>query len=452
MNELTLIPSGWTRISSLAETRDVKDPIDGSVSQENTGNMRWVISDGKGNYRVMVVRPPETGKGGDYQVVDPPKDLPAPTAGEDPALQAQRSASAANTQEGTTQLQAERAQRERNQQNGLGYLSDAEVARLQSDAASQGLSQQQIDQRRAEFDRTAQQRDREIDVSQANSAIAAANSRLAEQRQNIEARVAEGNLSLDQAKLEYQKAKDAVDADIEQQKIKISSAQQAATAENQRGTLAVQQGQLGVQQGQAAETQRSNLANEGLRSSAEQRAAAGDVLTAQQNAAQTGAGLLNQRVSALTGLYNNTLSQVTSSKNLGLGSTPDLSNLPNAISDWGTQLGGGAGVYDVAAKAVQNLAPGGASNPMAAQAYAVLSQIMDAGGGQAHPVVQAAANMQPSQPQTFSSPSAQASPAAAAAAPSFVFNFASPSMASAPPTIQTPTGTAAPNELRIFGQ
>lgn len=403
----------WNAVGQpVPETKLVTNTLTGTTEPQPTGRYVLTISDGKGNNQQVILRQQtgeaETAAGPQTRVIgwtveEAPEALPKTPAGEAPELAGQRVAETGRVTEQTTQLQAERAQRERNQAAGQGYLSDAEVAKLSQEASQQGLTADQLAQRRREFEVSSQQRGREIDIQAANSAIAAANSRLAQERQIIEAQVEQGRLSLDEAKLQYQKAKDDADREIDQQRLAIQSAQQASTSAYQQGTLAQQQAQL-------AETTRSNIATEGLRTSEQARAAAGDILSAGQQAAQTGAGLLNQRVQSGTSLLNSLTGMAGSSKMLsapaGLGE-----GLVSGVQGYVTGLGGGQGVYDTAAKAVQNLLPGGAGNPMASTAYAVLGQLLERyqqQTGQPHPVASQVANMAPQQqqPQSFTSPQA----------------------------------------------
>jgi len=136
--------------------------------------------------------------------------------------------------------------------------------------------------------------------------------------------------------------------------------------------------------------------------------AAGDVLSNVQNAAQTGAGMLQNRVTAATGALNNVLNVAGQAKNLmnvpaGLGQ-----QLVGGLQDWATQLGGGADVYNSAANLVRRADPTNQLGGDAAGAYAALGQMLQKYRdltGQPHPA-EALAN-QPQANTGFSAPAGQ---------------------------------------------
>jgi hypothetical protein len=105
--------------------------------------------------------------------------------------------------------------------------------------------------------------------------------------------------------------------------------------------------------------------------------AANQALTNVNQAAQTGAGLLQNRVTAATGALNNFVGQIGSSKMLnapaGLGAA-----LTGGLQSWTTDLGGGQPTYDAAAQMVQQANPAISQNPtIANQAYGALRGMMD---------------------------------------------------------------------------
>jgi hypothetical protein len=105
--------------------------------------------------------------------------------------------------------------------------------------------------------------------------------------------------------------------------------------------------------------------------------AAQNALTQVNQAAQTGAGLLQNRVTAGTGALNNAISAIAGSKMTsapaGMGA-----NLTGGLSEWVTQLGGGQPVYDSAAAMVNQANPAVKGDPtVAQQAYTALRGAMD---------------------------------------------------------------------------
>jgi hypothetical protein len=106
--------------------------------------------------------------------------------------------------------------------------------------------------------------------------------------------------------------------------------------------------------------------------------AAANTLSALQSGAQTGAGLLQNRVTAAMGGLNNIVSAAANSK---MTSAPAgmASDLVNGLQEWVTGLGGGQPVYDSAAAMINQAAPGSFNGDptLAQQAYAALRGYMD---------------------------------------------------------------------------
>jgi len=117
-----------------------------------------------------------------------------------------------------------------------------------------------------------------------------------------------------------------------------------------------------------------------------------------QQGAQTGAGLLNQRVSSAQGLLQNLagIPGQAGENMLVAPSAATAQNLVSGIQGWTTELGGGPGVYEAAANLVQRADPGNRLGGNAQQAYAgmadALSKFQALTGAQ-HPLQQGA--MQP---------------------------------------------------------
>jgi hypothetical protein len=105
--------------------------------------------------------------------------------------------------------------------------------------------------------------------------------------------------------------------------------------------------------------------------------AANNALTQTNQAAQTGAGLLQNRVTNAMSGFNTAVGAIGSSKMTsapaGMGE-----NLVNGLSEWVTGLGGGQPVYDSAAAMVNQANPAIKGDPtIAQQSYAALRGAMD---------------------------------------------------------------------------
>ena len=120
--------------------------------------------------------------------------------------------------------------------------------------------------------------------------------------------------------------------------------------------------------------------------------AAGDILRNASSNAQTGAGLLQNRVTTATGALNSMLGNIASSKITSIPSDFGA-NLVGGLSNWTTNLGGGSAVYDTAARMVQAADPKISQDPtLANQAQQTLAQMLSAyqlQTKQPHPLVQA---------------------------------------------------------------
>src|SRR5262252_660315 len=159
--------------------------------------------------------------------------------------------------------------------------------------------------------------------------------------QQLGGKVADGSMSEDQAKNLIQEMTQAMTAQASQQNAQANMLQ-AQTQRQQLGVTAATQALQGVQQG-----------------------------------AQTGAGLLQNRVTAATGALNNAMSAIAGSK---MTSAPSGmgANLVGGLQEWVTQLGGGQPVYDSAAAMVNQANPAVKGDPNTAQqAYAALRGAMD---------------------------------------------------------------------------
>ena len=120
--------------------------------------------------------------------------------------------------------------------------------------------------------------------------------------------------------------------------------------------------------------------------------AAGDVLRNASSNAQTGANLLQNRVTSATGALQNILGTIGSSKITSIPSDFG-SNLVGGLSSWVTGLGGGQAVYDTATRMVQAADPKISGDPtLAQQATQTLAGMLaqyQKQTGEVHPLVAA---------------------------------------------------------------
>src|SRR6266576_305679 len=121
--------------------------------------------------------------------------------------------------------------------------------------------------------------------------------------------------------------------------------------------------------------------------------AAGDVLANVRGNAQTGAGLLQQRVQAATGTLQSILGNALSNKNITSVPGDVGANLVQGLQGWTADLMGGQGTLDSAARMVQMADPkSDMADPTTQAAIATLKQMLDKHQeltGAPHPIVQA---------------------------------------------------------------
>jgi hypothetical protein len=168
------------------------------------------------------------------------------------------------------------------------------------------------------------------------------------------------------------KASDATAEIAKQLGVKVAAGQMSEDAAQKLITSAinVQNSQSQKIQAQAAQT----TAETGKQSQI--ATAAGDVLRNAASNAQTGAGLLQNRVTTATGALNSLVSSAAGSKMTSIpGGVGE--GLVNGLQDWVTGLGGGKDVYDTAARMVQAADPKISSDPtLANQAQQTLGNML----------------------------------------------------------------------------
>src|SRR5215471_5164598 len=182
----------------------------------------------------------------------------------------------------------------------------------------------------------------------------------------------------------------------------ITEAQQALI---QQLGIKVATGQMTEKQAQALITSATQAMTAQAQQNQNIQQGATGALGAIAQGAQTGAGLLQNRVTAATGALNNILNIAGGNKNLmsapaGLGE-----QLVGGLQGWATELGGGQDVYNSAANLVRRADPTSQMGGDAATAYGALTQMLQKYRdltGQPHPA-EAIAN-QPQGDTGFTAP------------------------------------------------
>jgi len=357
------------------------------------------------------------------------------------------------------ELKEDEAERQKNEAAGFGYVNDQELATIQHQNNQDTLANQRADQQAANEaanNKLGQERlDQQAAQDAANNArlaaaqkmqadAQAATNQLEQEKLALQQAVDNHTMSLDDAKFKYQQKLDAVNNQLAQAKLALDQAAEAnREADAQAQEANVRRGQDVTARGQDIQAQ----------DAAGQRAitAGNDLLSSTDRNAQTGATMLDNRVSQATGALRDVLS-LANNKNFGLGG-PIPANLGSAlvggIGDWVTQLGGGEDVYKTAADLVHNANPTLAGTPAGAAWSAIVGQMLQA--GQAMNASQAATFSVPTGSTTPTTPQ-PSQPAATAGTPGQSVDLSAPStqpgVAVTPnggiqvkPPFQPPTGT-----------
>lgn len=131
------------------------------------------------------------------------------------------------------------------------------------------------------------------------------------------------------------------------------------------------------------------------------RGAASDILGAQTQRAQTGAGLLQQRAQAATGTLQSIVGNALSNKNITSIPGDVGANLVGGLQGWTADLMGGQATMDSAARMIQAADPqSNLADPTTQAAISTLRQMLDKHAeltGQPHPAVAATQAAQQSQ-------------------------------------------------------
>lgn len=324
----------------------------------------------------------------DWTVINVAEPVKAPTQ-----TPAEKNAAVALAQAQTNQLQAQidqinkdEAERAKNANNGKGRITDKEVAQLDALAAQTGVSQGQLQLARDQMVQNGENQSAQLKIAQGQLVIAQANQNLAERRANIEADLAAGKLTNDQARLALDQDQQVWNKQIEQARLDL----QQLTANRQNviaeGQLAVSQQQLAQQAAQAkqaAETAQQTAATNlaGTVYSAERNA--------QQEAARTGQNLLQQRASTFQNLASEPFTAAAGLSRGSAGKYGMLSGggvhippgtvggLLQGAQGLSTAMYGGQNSIDSAIKAIEAIRPGASMTPMGQAASAFASMIFD---------------------------------------------------------------------------
>lgn len=304
------------------------------------------------------------------------------------ALADQAKAATASAQAQLDQLVKDEAERQKNDQKGLGRITDKDAATLAQQASQTGVSQAQIEINRQQLIQQGAQNAAQQQIAQQQLLIAQANQKLAEGRLGLDERVAGGQLNAQQAATELAKQRLEFDQSNAEANRNLQTLQQTQANQIAQGNLAVSQGTLEQRKAEAAQTAEQNAQTAALN-------AAQGILTSERQAqtqgVQAGAQLLSGRAQAASGMLQNILGQAMGNKNLmsvpaGLGE-----GLVGGIDAWTREMMGGQGTLDVATRLVAQANPQAAQSPQAQLATSVLQQMLERYQGltgQVHPLAQ----------------------------------------------------------------
>jgi hypothetical protein len=280
-----------------------------------------------------------------------------------------------------------------NQQQGNGYLTHAQLETLRKAQREQQLSAEQTAVQRAAMENNNANTIVSNQIAAHNASTAAANAASTARATEARIRFEQGQLGLDEAKFEYSKSQDEI-----QQQNTVADRTLKELQQAQTNAVQVQQNALRGQELQQRTAEAAQTAQTQATTAATGAAANvyGTELEAQQQAAQTGAGMLNQRVSAGQGMLSSALNLAGQRPMVGLAPGAGQA-LMGDIQNFTTQLGGGNAIYDTAARLVQQADPQNGRSPMAQQAFGLLTQVFDRYQqqfNQPHPAVAATAAAQ----------------------------------------------------------
>jgi hypothetical protein len=277
------------------------------------------------------------------------------------------------------------AERQKNLAAGAGFVNDQELATIQHQqdqdkAANERLDQQTKAQQatnQLEQDRLDQQKqqdqitnDRLARAQQMQADAQKAANDLAQKRLQLDQAVQNNTMTLDQAKFEYEKEWNNVQAAATNARLALDAAtEQNREADAQRTAGLTQRGQ-DITAADNAGTRALNAAN--------------DQLGATDREGSMGADLLKSRAQTANDLVGRELGMVSGNKNFGLG-LPN-GQLPAGLGaallsqaqDYATSAMGGADVFKTAQDLVHNANPQLAGTPAGAAYTALAAQMLQA--------------------------------------------------------------------------
>jgi len=331
---------------------------------------------------------------------------------------------AAQAQQQLADLQAMNANRAKNQQNRGLFMTDEEIAQMDRDLRSQGLTDQDIKIRQQAASDNARNTATANEIASQNAAtnafVAAENAKAQAARigyeegmlglnQAQEARVASDNantqrLAEDKLKLDQLTQRQANEIQERQNQLRGAELEQRGTSET--ATLKSREEQAALDREQRAAEAQQTGQNQLLSTTGSAAASLyGAERQAQSQGAQTGAGLLQNRGTLFGNLVNQSLSNLGnfsqgSAGRYGMiggglqGAPPPgaIANIVGGAFGASGEALGGQSVLDTAARMVNAAAPGAALSPQGQAAMGVITQMIERyqalNGGQPPPQVQ----------------------------------------------------------------
>lgn len=367
---------GWKVVGEPVPATDA----DGAPILGPNGNpvllVNLVTPDGLNRQMTVAAR---EGAAGTYDVIKGPADVPDVRTTEETnanIAKAQADTATAQAQSEIARNNLEKSRRDaeeaaRNEAAGKGYLTNEQVVAQAKIAADQQLNADQVAVQRAAMENTNRNTIVQNQIAATNAATAAANAASSARANEAQIRHIETGDFLEEAKFAYLKSQDEIRQQNEVRDQTLKELQQAQTHEVQTRQNVLRGQELEQRKAEAAQTAATQQATAATSAAAN---VYGTERQAQTAAAQTGAGMLNQRVSAGQGMLSSALNLAGQRPLVGLAPGAGAA-LMSDIQGFATQLGGGQAIYDTAARLVQAADQQNGASPMAQQAYGMLTQI-----------------------------------------------------------------------------
>ena len=403
VESLQLNPEEWRVVG---EPVPIVDSVTGQVPPTRSKTTYTLTLSGPGGATKVVTMAPSPGQPGidagnvtvgqlDFSPTDV-KDVakPAETAAEANAAiekakaeKAAADAQAATAQANLDKIKTDNAKRDANVASRGLWMTDQEIADMDAKLRDQGLTQQQIDnQLKIASDNNA--------ISRTSNEIAATNARTTAFTAQKNAEIAEARIRFEQTGLDEQiaqntftRAQAEIANRLAQDKLELDRLTQQQANEIASRSAKVAEEQNVIRREEAAQTAQTAALSSGATAAAQ---VYGAERTAQQQAAQTGQDVLQQRATSFQELSQAPFTQAAALSQGSAGRYGMLGGGLQAMPAAGTvgnimqgamgvsgQLAGGQNALQAAAAAIENVKPGAALTPQGQAALGVLTQMFE---------------------------------------------------------------------------